>query len=72
MKPLAEQLHSYIECRAKVEGVPFQLSLEYFESAVTIAAKVFGVVHDGERMLFDEKEPYEGFFAKTVAEINEE
>lgn len=66
---LAEQLQTYIRRRAKVEGVKFDLPLEIFERAVKAGAKTFGVVHDGEKMLHDEQEPYPGFFEAMNKEL---
>jgi hypothetical protein len=71
-KCLSVQLRDYIRRRAHVEGVGFDLSLELFEKAVSVGAEVFGIVHDGTRMLYDEQEPYDGFFEQTVVEIGEE
>ena len=65
---LAEQIRNYIRHRAKQEGVEFRLSLSIFEKAVACGAIIFGVHHDGEKMLRDDQEPYPGFFQKwTVA-----
>lgn len=62
---LGEQLWCYIRLRAQYEGVAFDLPPELFEDAVQAGAAVFGVVHDGEEMLYDDQEPYPGFFEEV-------
>ena len=69
MAQLAQQLQEYIQRRSEVEGVGFDLSLEYFEQAVPMAVSIFGVRHDGTTMLFDEQEPYPGFLEQFKREI---
>jgi hypothetical protein len=68
---LAWQLWTYIQRRAKVEGVAFDLSIDLFRTAVHRGAKTFGVVHDGHEMLYDEQEPYPGFFEQVKTELME-
>ncbi len=64
---LAVKIRDYVKKRAKVEGVEFKLSLEFFEQAVMFGANpIFGVVHDGKKMLRDEQEPRKGFFAENA------
>lgn len=59
---LAVQLRDYIRDRASVEGVGFDLALSLFIMAVLRGMFVFGVHHDGKRMLRDDQEPYPGYF----------
>ena len=54
--PLAELLHLYLQHRAEVEGVDFALPLSYFQGAVILCRIIFGVEHDGERLLRDHRE----------------
>jgi hypothetical protein len=71
MTPLAEVIHDYIKRRAKVEGVDFGLNVAFFEgvldSGVTL---IFGVEHDGKRILRDYQEPYPGFLASYLEAIS--
>lgn len=67
---LAQQLQTYVQRRAEAEGVGFDLPLEIFETCVLRGAKTFGVVHDGEEMLYDEQEPYPGFFEQVKRELS--
>lgn len=61
---LAENMMEYIKRRAAQEGVKFDLPLSLFrECAEHGINPVFGVHHDGKRMLRDDQEPYPGFFA---------
>lgn len=69
MRSLAEQIREYIRARAEVEGVEFDLSLEFFEGLVAICGRVFGVRHNGVEMLYDELGPYPGFFAQMKKEL---
>ncbi len=63
---LAVDLMNYIKKRAVVENVKFDLPLSLFHTCVVNrASPVFGVHHDGRRMLRDDQEPYEGFFLKN-------
>jgi hypothetical protein len=63
---LAEKMMEYIKRRAAVEGVGFDLPLDLFEDCVEGGVNpVFGVYHDGEKMLSDAQEPYPGFFAEN-------
>lgn len=66
MNELAQIIHDYIRDRAAVEGVGFSLPFSIFTAAVSRGAKVFGVVHDGQRMLFDEQEPFEGYLQQWL------
>jgi hypothetical protein len=66
---VAEELCEYMKIRAAVEEMSFNLPFDFFVQAVKYATDVFGVYHDGERLLFDEQEPYEGFFEATYARI---
>ena len=61
---LAENMMEYIKRRAAVEGVGFDLPLSMFQECAEHGINpVFGVHHDGEKMLADDQEPYPGFFA---------
>ena len=71
MSELAKQLREYIRRRAEVEGVDFDLSLDFFEQGAAVGAKMFGVVHDGTEMLYDEQEPYPGFFEQVKSELTD-
>jgi hypothetical protein len=67
------QLYHYIKKRAEVEGVGFELDIDTFKECVERCASTFGVVHNKNEMLYDEQEPYEGFFSqikKEIAELN--
>ena len=68
---LENQLWNYIRRRAEVEGVGFDLPIEIFEMAVMRGAKTFGVVHDGNEMLYDEQEPYPDFFERVKKELTQ-
>jgi hypothetical protein len=68
---LERQLFEYIRRRAEVEGAGFDLPIEIFEMAVMRGAKTFGVVHDGNEMLYDEQEPYPGFFERVKKALTE-
>lgn len=67
---LAVQLRDYIRDRAAVEGAGFDLSLEFFGFAVLQNYWVFGVYHDGKRLLRDEQEPYPGYFREWIGVEN--
>jgi hypothetical protein len=62
-KSLADQMHNYVKARAKVEGVAFALDPSVAAFCAATGAGYFGVDHDGEKMLRDIHEPYDGFFA---------
>ena len=60
---LAVRMLAYVRERAKVEGVAFCLPVAFFYEAIRTGANpIFGVVHDGARMVRDEQEPHVGFF----------
>jgi hypothetical protein len=67
---LAQIIHDYIKLRASHEGVAFALPVRFFRDALTIGARpIFGVEHDGKRILSDEQEPYPGFLAAYLATL---
>jgi len=68
MNSLAKRIMDYIKARAAKEGVGFSLPLSIFEEAVSINAVIFGVHHDGNRMLRDDQEPEPGFFSRNNGE----
>ena len=64
---LAKQLHDYIRHRAKAEKVVFDLPVSMFAGALSMGCNpIFGVVHDGRRMLWDEQEPWPGYFEEKA------
>jgi len=65
------QLYYYIKKRAEVEGVGFELEIDTFKECVERCASTFGVKHSKKEMLYDEQEPYEGFFERTKTDIME-
>ena len=68
---LALQLYYYIKKRAAVEGVGFDLEIDTFQESASRCMSTFGVFHANGEMLYDEQEPYDGFFQQTKREIIE-
>jgi|TARA_R110000851_G_scaffold90594_1_gene197867 hypothetical protein len=65
------QLYYYIKKRAEVEGVGFDLEIDIFQESASRCMSTFGVFHAKGEMLYDEQEPYDGFFQQTKTEIME-
>lgn len=61
----------YIRDRAKIEGVPFDLSVKFFRRALEGGVvSLFGVqVEDGE-MVCDNQEPREGFMQEWLQRVS--
>lgn len=59
---LAVLLRDYIRDRAAVEQQSFDLPLSLFAMAVLRGMFVFGLHHDGKRLVRDDQEPYPGYF----------
>ena len=64
---LGARMCHYVRERAKVEGVGFGMSVGFFEEAIERQFRpIFGVHHDGLEMLWDDQEPYAGFFEQKA------
>ena len=63
---LAVELRDYIRDRAAVEGQVFALPLVVFQAAVVLRWWVFGVHHNGRRMIRDERQPHRGYFREWM------
>lgn len=64
LRHLGNRLNAYLRDRARVEGVGYELSPEFFISAFHAGARtMFGVcICDHGEMLADAQEPYPGYF----------
>ena len=61
------KLIAYMKKRANMEGVIFELDLDYFQGVFDFGIReFFGIkLDDQAQMIFDEQEPQEGFFEKN-------
>jgi len=61
------KLIAYMKKRATMEGVIFELDLDYFQGVFDFGVReFFGIkLDDQAQMIFDEQEPQEGFFEKN-------
>ena len=61
------KLIAYMKKRATIEGVIFELDLDYFQGVFDFGVReFFGIkLDDQAQMIFDEQEPQEGFFEKN-------
>ena len=62
-----DKLIAYMKKRANMEGVIFELDLDYFQGVFDFGIReFFGIkLDDQAQMIFDEQEPQEGFFEKN-------
>lgn len=63
---LAKQLHEYIRDRAEVEGVGYQLDIEFFDDVLRLGTQFFGVRVQGGKMVSDDQEPWPGYFKAWI------
>jgi len=63
-----DRLVFYLQLRAQVENIPFDLTPEYLEELFQLGTRnFFGVAVDEQKqMLFDSQEPSPGFFSSFV------
>ena len=63
-----DRLVFYLQLRAEVEDIPFDLTPEYLEELFELGTRnFFGVAVDEQKqMLFDLQEPSPGFFSSFV------
>ena len=63
-----DRLVFYLQLRAEVEDIPFDLTPEYLEELFELGTRnFFGVAVDEQKqMLFDLREPSPGFFSSFV------
>ena len=61
------KLIAYMKKRATMEGVIFELDLDYFQGVFDFGVReFFGIkLDDQAQMILDEQEPQEGFFEKN-------
>lgn len=64
---VAQQIHDYIKDRAAVEGVGFELPVEFFEQSVELGAMpIFGVEYDENGITVDNQEPEDGYLEQWL------
>ncbi|MDC3018944.1 hypothetical protein OA081_00440 [Gammaproteobacteria bacterium] len=63
-----DRLVFYLQLRAEVEDIPFNLTSEYLEQLFELGTRnFFGVeINEEKRMLYDLQEPSPGFFSSFV------
>lgn len=63
-----DRLVFYLQLRAEVENIPFDLTQEYLEELFELGTRnFFGVeINEEKRMLYDLQEPSPGFFSSFV------
>ena len=63
-----DRLLFYLQLRAEVEDIPFDLTPEYLEELFELGTRnFFGVAVDEQKqMLFDLQEPSPGFFSSFI------
>ena len=71
-KMKTEELERYMKLRSKVEGMKWKLDIEYLENHFTFGIRYFFGVHmdDDGNLLFDEQEPFDGFFNNYETMMN--
>jgi len=65
--PLSRLLHEYIRDRAVVEGVAYEFTPAFFQSALNMGvAEFFGVEVEDGKMISDTQEPKTGYFKQWI------